>query len=149
MVLECPSCAAPAKTGDETCSACGRSLTSAPPRASGTARRDERFALPTDVRIRKLGPGGVPEREERTIAHDLSRSGMRLLTSWSDLAAGDEVAIEEVGGNFSTSAVVRHVRRGTDQITRVGIEFTEKQAPDRLVGTTTGISPPATVKPGA
>ncbi len=112
-------------------------------RGSEDARRDERFIVPTDVRLRKLGPDGVSQKEERTIAHDLSRSGMRLLTSWSDLAEGDQVSVEEVGGNFTTGAVVRHVKRGTDQITRVGVEFVENQAPDRLVGTTTSIERPA------
>lgn len=106
-------------------------------------RRDERFSVPTDVRLRKLGPNGATEKEERTIAHDLSRSGMRLLTSWSDLAQGDQVAIEEMGGGFSTEGVVRHVHRGTDQITRVGIEFVQNQAPARLVGTTASIKRPA------
>ncbi len=114
----------------------------APARPAVDARREERFTLPTDVRLRKLGPEGAPSREERTIAHDLSRSGMRVLTSWSDLQQGDQVSIEEVGGNFATGAIVRHVSRGTDKITRVGVEFVDKQAPDRMVGTTTGIERP-------
>ena len=37
---------------------------------------------------------------------------------------------------------MRHVHRGPDHITRVGVEFLEKQAPDRLVGTSTGIKRP-------
>jgi|CXWL01.1.fsa_nt_gi serine/threonine-protein kinase len=99
------------------------------------ARRDERIYLPTDVLLRKLGPEGSPLKEERTVAHDLSRSGMRILTSWSDLEKGDRVKVVEVGGDFSTGAIVRNVSRGTDHITRVGIEFLDKRAPDRLVGT--------------
>lgn len=152
MPLHCPSCAAPFEAGTPTCPVCGRPLPAsspdipagAPPSGSEPLekRRDERLSVATDVRIRKLGPGGVPEREERTIAHDLSRSGMRLLTSWSDLEQGDRISIEEVGGSFSSSAVVRHLDRGTDQITRVGIEFIENRAPDRLAGTTTGIARP-------
>ncbi|MBK5254494.1 MAG: PilZ domain-containing protein [Vicinamibacteria bacterium] len=113
-----------------------------PRNALEDARRDERFEIPTDVVLRKLGSSGAPEKEERTIAHDLSRSGMRILTSWPDLEAGDQVAVQEVGGNFSSAAVVRHVKRGTDRITRVGVEFLENQAPDRLVGTTTGLARP-------
>lgn len=99
------------------------------------ARRDERIYLPTDVVLRKLGPGDLPQKEERTVAHDLSRSGMRILTSWSDLATGDKVKVVEVGGDFATGAIVRNVSRGTDHITRVGIEFLDNRAPDRLVGT--------------
>lgn len=99
------------------------------------ARRDERIYLPTDVLLRKLGPEGTPQKEERTVAHDLSRSGMRILTSWSDLEKGDKVKVVEVGGDFSTGAIVRNVSRGTDHITRVGIEFLDNRAPDRLVGT--------------
>jgi serine/threonine-protein kinase len=99
------------------------------------ARRDERIYLPTDVLLKKLGPEGSPLKEERTVAHDLSRSGMRILTSWSDLEKGDRVKVVEVGGDFSTGAIVRNVSRGTDHITRVGIEFLDNRAPDRLVGT--------------
>ena len=29
-------------------------------------RRDERSSVPTDVRLRKLGPNGATEKEERT-----------------------------------------------------------------------------------
>jgi hypothetical protein len=113
--------------------------TPAPAGPREDARKDERFEIPTDVVLCKIGPGGASEKEERTIAHDLSRTGMRILTSWSDLQAGDQVAIQELGGTFSTGAVVRHVKRGTDRITRVGVEFVGNRAPDRLVGTTTGV----------
>ena len=99
------------------------------------ARRDERIYLPTDVLLKKLGPEGTLEKEERTVAHDLSRNGMRILTSWSDLEKGDKVKVVEVGGDFSTGAIVRNVTRGTDHITRVGIEFVDNRAPNRLVGT--------------
>ena len=145
MIPACPSCHAPLEPGVQVCPACGHSLSIPPPRVegSGESRRDERFIVPTDVRLRKLDSQGVPQKEERTIAHDLSRSGMRVLTSWSDLQEGDRVSIEEVGGGFATGAIVRHVKRGTDQITRAGVEFTGKQAPERLVGTTTSIPRPA------
>jgi serine/threonine-protein kinase len=98
-------------------------------------RKDERIYLPTDVVLKKLGTGDLPVKEERTVAHDLSRSGMRILTSWSDLEKGDKVKVIEVGGDFATGAIVRNVNRGTDHITRVGIEFLDNRAPDRLVGT--------------
>lgn len=144
MIPACPSCHAPLEAGAQVCPACGHSLSIPPPRVQGAqeSRRDERFIVPTDVRLRKLDPNGLPQKEERTIAHDLSRSGMRVLTSWSDLQEGDRVSIEEVGGGFATGAIVRHVKRGTDQITRAGVEFTGKQAPERLVGTTTSIPRP-------
>jgi serine/threonine protein kinase len=107
------------------------------------ARKDERIYLPTDVLLKKLSPSGTPEKEERTVAHDLSRSGMRILTSWSDLEKGDKVNVVEVGGDFATGAIVRNVNRGTDHITRVGIEFIGNRAPDRLVGTEQeGLRPP-------
>ena len=145
MTPACPSCHAPLDAGAQVCPACGHSLSIPPPRVRGSeeSRRDERFTIPTDVRLRKLGAGGAPQKEERTIAHDLSRSGMRVLTSWSDLQEGDRVEIEEVGGAFSTGAIIRHVKRGTDQITRAGVEFTGNQAPERMVGTTASLPRPA------
>ncbi len=145
MNTACPSCHAPLEAGVQVCPACGHSLSLPSPRERGAeeSRRDERFIVPTDVRLRKLDAHGVPQKEERTIAHDLSRSGMRVLTSWSDLQEGDKVSIEEMGGSFSTGAIVRHVKRGTDQITRAGVEFIGKEAPERLVGTTASIPRPA------
>ena len=109
----------------------------APARSKKDARKEERIHLPTDVVLRKLGPDGAPEKEERTVAHDMSRNGMRILTSWTDLEQGDRVAVVEVGGDFATGAIVRNVTRGADHITRVGIEFLGNRAPDRLVGTDT------------
>jgi len=147
MNQSCPSCAAPLQTGAQVCKNCGLSLASLPPGSahpvagSSVTRKDERFILPTEVRLQKLDPDGALEKEERTIAHDLSRSGMRLLTSWSDLSEGDLVRVAEVGGDFNTGAIVRHVHRGSDQITRVGVEFLKK-APDRMVGTTTSLPRP-------
>lgn len=121
----------------------------APAARQGDTRRDERFQVPTDVLLRRLAPDGAVAKEERTIAHDLSRSGMRLLTSWSDLAEGDQVSVQEVGGSFASGAVVRHVKQGTDRITRVGVEFVGNLAPDRLVGTTTSIARPSFVSSSA
>ncbi len=106
-----------------------------PARSHKDARKEERIYLPTDVVLRKLGADGAAEKEERTVAHDLSRTGMRILTSWSDLEAGDQVKVIEVGGDFETGAIVRNISHGTDHITRVGIEFLGNRAPDRLVGT--------------
>lgn len=114
----------------------------APARPSEDNRRDERFQVPTDVIVRRLDPSGAVVKEERTVAHDLSRNGMRVLTSWSDLEVGARVTVQEVGGSFSTDAIVRHVST-TDRITRAGVEFLEHKAPDRLVGTTTGLAKPA------
>ena len=146
LAIVVPSSQAPARAREFTPDPPPPAPSTGPParvRGAEDSRRDERFILPTDVRLRKLGPDGAPQKEERTIAHDLSRSGMRILTSWSDLVEGDQVFVEEVGGSFTTGAIVRHVSRGTDQITRVGVEFVEQQAPDRLVGTTTSIKRPA------
>jgi serine/threonine protein kinase len=106
-----------------------------PPVQYKDIRKEERIDLPTDVVLRKPGHGGAPSKEERTVAHDLSRTGMRILTSWSDLEKGDQIDVLEVGGDFATGAIVRNVSRGSDQITRIGIEFLGNRAPDRLVGT--------------
>lgn len=76
-----------------------------PTKAPDATRKDERLELPTEILLSKVGPDGVSEKAERTIAHALSRSGMRLLTSWGDLAENDHVAIQEVGGTFSTGKV--------------------------------------------
>jgi hypothetical protein len=100
------------------------------------SRRDERrkhsrLAISVDVILRRLSPGGALLREERTVVDNIGRRGARVLTTMTDLAVGDVVSIQEVGSDFQTRAIVRNVVVGT--IRRIGIEFLDHTAPDRLL----------------
>jgi serine/threonine protein kinase/tetratricopeptide (TPR) repeat protein len=94
-------------------------------------RGHTRLSISVDIVLRRLGAGS--EREERTVADNVSRTGARVLTSMTDLGPGDRLALREIGGDFETEAVVRNTYVGADRIFRVGVEFLGQAAPDRLV----------------
>ena len=105
-----------------------------PPRESGEERRrDSRLAISVDLVLVRMGPGGVPGPDERTLADNIGRRGARVLTADDRSAIGDVVRISERGGDFQTTATVRHVSVGTDGIRRLGVEFIDRTAPDRLL----------------
>jgi serine/threonine protein kinase len=98
-------------------------------------RRHTRLETPINVVIKRTSAGGAVLQEERTVADNLSRSGARVMTTMTSLAVGDGVLFEEIGGDFRTRALVRSVSQGQDHIPRLGLEFLDRQAPDRLVQT--------------
>ena len=108
-------------------------LQAAPPPRADERRRDTRLGISFDLILRRTGPSGTLIEEERTIADNVARQGVRVMTTMSSLSPGDVVTVEEVGGPFRTRAVVRNQHVGTDRIRRVGLEFLDRQAPGHLV----------------
>jgi hypothetical protein len=108
-------------------------LPAAPPPRAGERRRDTRLGISFDLILRRTGPSGSLLEEERTIADNVARQGVRVMTSMSGLRPGDVVTVEEVGGPFRTRAVVRNQHVGTDRIRRVGLEFLDRPAPGHLI----------------
>ncbi|MET0554123.1 MAG: protein kinase [Vicinamibacteria bacterium] len=100
---------------------------------SDERRRDTRLGISFDLILRRTGPTGMMLEEERTVADNVGRQGVRVMTTMSSLSPGDVVSVEEVGGPFRTRAVVRNQHVGTDRIRRVGLEFLDRQAPGHLV----------------
>ncbi len=107
----------------------------APPPADGgeERRRDSRLAITVDLVLVRFGPDGVAGPEERTLADNIGRRGARILTADDRAAVGDRVRLAERGGDFETHATVRHVSVGSDGIRRLGVEFSDRTAPDRLL----------------
>ncbi|MCU0242534.1 MAG: protein kinase [Vicinamibacteria bacterium] len=96
-------------------------------------RRDARLDVCVDLVLRRVSLGGTVLQEERTVAIDIARHGARVLTAMGNLAVNDTLMVQEVGGDFCTRSIVRHLAVGTDQIRRLGLEFIERMAPDRMV----------------
>jgi len=86
-----------------------------------------------DVVLKRIGPAGETQQEERSVADNVSREGARVMTTMTSLAPGDVILIEEVGSDFRTRATVRASYQGRDRIHRLGIEFLDQMVPDRLV----------------
>src|SRR4029453_16166046 len=66
---------------------------------------------------------------------NIGRRGARVLTGMTGLAQGDSVVLQEVGNDFQTKAVARYLKKPVDSIQRLGLEFLDRPAPDRLVPT--------------
>ncbi len=95
-------------------------------------RAHGRLPIPLDVMLRRLDAVGEVIEEERTVAENISRKGIRVVTSMTSAGVGDTVEVEELGGDFKSRAVVRYAQRSV-QVVRLGLELTERNAPDRLV----------------
>ncbi len=105
-----------------------------PAREAGEERRrDSRLAISVDLVLVRMGSDGVPGADELTLADNIGRRGARILTADDRAAIGDVVRIRERGGDFQTTATVRHVSVGADGIRRLGVEFMDRTAPDRLL----------------
>jgi hypothetical protein len=111
-----------------------------PPGASGETtpapserRRVTRLDIFVNFKIRRLGTAGTVLQEERTIAENVGRGGVRVMTSMASLGQGDVVHLEEVGGPFKTRAEVRGTYVGKDNIRRLNLRFLDSPAPDYLV----------------
>jgi hypothetical protein len=120
----------------------------APP--NGERRLHSRLGISVDVVLQRMSAGGAVMQEERTVADNIGRKGARVMTAMTGLALGDLVALREVGSTFEARAAVRHVFRPVDNIQRLGLEFLDRAAPDRLVPTdseTQPRTPRATARP--
>jgi serine/threonine protein kinase/tetratricopeptide (TPR) repeat protein len=98
-------------------------------------RRQTRLETPISVVVKRTSAGGAILQEERTIADNISRTGARVMTTMTSIAVGDVVVFEEIGGDFRTRASVRNLYAGQDRIPRLGLEFLDRTAPNRLVQT--------------
>jgi hypothetical protein len=127
-----PSVAAEPETAPEPAPAAP--TPSGPVREAGEERRrDSRLAISVDLVLVRIGSDGLPGPDERTLADNIGRRGARILTADDRAAIGDKVRLAERGGDFETTAMVRHVSVGPDGIRRLGVEFIDRVAPDRLL----------------
>ncbi len=98
-------------------------------------RQHSRLGISVDVVLQRISAVGAVLQEERTIADNIGRKGARVMTAMTGLAPGDLLELREVGSRFQARAAVRHVFKPVDNIQRLGLEFLDHPAPDRLVPT--------------
>ncbi len=104
--------------------------------AAGHDRRGHgRLETPVNVKLRRLDAQGQVLQEERTIADNIGRGGARVMPAMAALQVGETLQVEELGGDFRALAKVRHAFVAADRIRRLGLQFLDQQAPDRLVQT--------------
>jgi c-di-GMP-binding flagellar brake protein YcgR len=97
-------------------------------------RRHSRLEATVDVRLRRTEPGRADPQEERTFAENIGRGGLRVMTTLA-VDRGEILMLEEVDGPFRSRVAVRNAWIGTDNVSRLNLEFLDGEAPDRLVAT--------------
>jgi hypothetical protein len=100
--------------------------------AARERRQYRRLELFVNFRLKLGHAAGPGPAEEQTVAENLSKRGARVLTSM-ELAKGDVLMVEEMGGAFRTRAEIKNVYVGPDRISRLNLCFLDEEAPDRLV----------------
>jgi hypothetical protein len=96
-----------------------------------------------------LDDEGAVVKEERTIADNVSRGGVRAMTEATQVAEGQILRVQEVDTDFVTRARVRGVSRDAHGIQRLNLEFLDQAAPERLCGSSAEWHPPVIELPPA
>jgi serine/threonine protein kinase len=106
---------------------------SLPETPSAERRRDTRLPISLDILLQRSSAGGAVLQEERTIADNVGRHGVRVLTTMTSISKGDTVNVRQVDGDFQSRSAVRHVYTGADRFRKLGLEFLDRAAPDHLL----------------
>jgi hypothetical protein len=102
-------------------------------RVEAERRRWPRHTTSGNFTIEVQDEWGMVLKEELTIADDVSRGGA-CLRSTGGFREGEVLLVQEAGGDFATRGAVRAVTEDEDDSVRLHVEFLDRQAPERLVG---------------
>jgi hypothetical protein len=94
--------------------------------------RETRLSVPVEVIIELLDERGQVERSEQTVSENISRHGVSVFTSLT-IEGGRFVRVKSARHTLQRLAVVRNCRKGADQITRLHLEFVDREWPLELI----------------
>ena len=94
--------------------------------------RETRLSVPVDVVIEVLDERGQVVQSEQTVTENLSRHGASVFTTLT-VARGSFVRVRSARHTLSLLAVVRHARKGADNIPRLHLEFIDRMWPLELI----------------
>jgi PilZ domain len=94
--------------------------------------RETRLGVPIDVVIEVLDERGQVVQSEQTVTENLSRHGASVFTTLT-VERGRFVRVRSARHTLSLLAVVRHARKGADNIPRLHLEFIDRMWPLELI----------------
>ena len=98
----------------------------------GTERRGApRVDVFLNFVLQKTDATGTVLQQELTVADNVSRGGVRVMTTLA-LQVGDVVLLQEAGGTFATRAEIRDITH-VPACQRLHLRFLDSEAPDRLL----------------
>ena len=95
---------------------------------SDDPRPETRHGVPLDVFVDVFDEKGVVVESERTVTENISRRGAAVFTSLN-VVRGRFIRLRSAQYNISVLAAVRGRRTGPDGITRLHLEFVDRQWP--------------------
>jgi hypothetical protein len=95
-------------------------------------QRETRLSVPVEVIIELLDERGQVEQSEQTVTENVSRHGVSVFTSLT-IERGRFVRVKSARYTLQRLAVVRNCRKGADQITRLHLEFVDREWPLELI----------------
>lgn len=111
----------------------GRYLLPTDPKPPPKERRiQKRVDVFVNLRLRLLDPAGRTVREEQTVTENLSRGGVRVMTTLP-LAKGERVEVQDLAGTFTAHAEVTNVFVGKDGVSRLNLHFLNEGAASALI----------------
>lgn len=85
-------------------------------------RREGRIQAALSVTLDLIDENGEPVKSEATVTENISRHGASCYSTLTPML-GSVVRVTSAHTTFSTTAIVRRVRTGTDNIPRLHLEF--------------------------
>jgi hypothetical protein len=95
-------------------------------------QRETRLSVPVDVIIELLDERGQIEKSEQTVTENISRHGASVFTTLT-VERGRFVRVLSARHTLKRMAVVRGCRKGADGITRLHLEFVDREWPLELI----------------
>jgi hypothetical protein len=111
----------------------GRYLLPTDPKPAPKERRKhKRVDVFVNLRLLIVDPAGRTLREEQTVTENLSRGGVRVMTSLP-LSKGEHVVVEDLARTFRASAQIASLFIGKDGVPRLNLQFLNGGAPAALI----------------
>jgi hypothetical protein len=111
----------------------GRYLLPHDPKPAPKDRRmQKRVDVFVNLRLRTVDGTGGPVREEQTVTENLSRGGVRVMTTLV-FNKGERVEVQDLGGTFTALAEVTNSYVGKDGVSRLNLHFLNEGAAASLI----------------
>jgi hypothetical protein len=101
------------------------------PAPGAPVERETRLTMPVDVIVEVLDERGQTEASEQTVTENISRRGAAVFTTLT-VAPGRLVRVRSAHYTLQVLAVARGCRAGADGITRLHLEFVDREWPLEL-----------------
>jgi hypothetical protein len=111
----------------------GRYLLPTDPKPAPKERRKhKRVDVFVNLRLLVVDPAGRTVREEQTVTENLSRGGVRVMTSLP-VAKGERLVVEDLARTFRARAEIASLFIGKDGVPRLNLHFLNGGAPEALI----------------